>query len=103
MRCRRSSFVLIFIVLPPAAGPHPRRKLTPTPHLGFPCPRFGIAAGAFPPAAGPHPRRELTPTPHLAFPCPRFGIAAGATRPPRPTRPTWLRSVPPSSSPLPLC
>src|SRR6266478_5841667 len=46
MRCRRSSFVLIFIVLPPAAGPHPRRELTPTPHLGFPCPRFGMAAGA---------------------------------------------------------
>ena len=29
-----------------AAGPHPRRELTLTPSLGFPCPRSGVAAGA---------------------------------------------------------
>ena len=50
-----------------AAGPHPRRELTPTPSLGFPCPRSGVAAGASALAAGPHPRRELTPTPSLGF------------------------------------
>src|SRR4029450_5807647 len=39
--------------LPLAPGHHPRRELTLMPHLGFPCPRLGIAPGrprpAFPP------------------------------------------------------
>ena len=69
----------------------PRRELTLTPRLGFPCPRLGVAAGAFALAPGPHrlhpnaapalgtpPRRELTLTPRLGFPCPRLGVAAGA-------------------------
>src|SRR6187402_339850 len=29
-----------------APGPHPRRELTLTPRLGFPCPRLDVAAGA---------------------------------------------------------
>src|SRR5437867_9440990 len=29
-----------------ALGPHPQRELTLMPRLGFPCPRFGMAAGA---------------------------------------------------------
>ena len=31
----------------PGAGAHPRRELTPTPHLGVPGPRLGVAAGAY--------------------------------------------------------
>src|SRR5262245_17794206 len=38
IRCR-----LTFLLTP---GPHPRRELTLTPRLGFPCPRLGVAAGA---------------------------------------------------------
>src|SRR5262249_33070389 len=41
------------VVQPPGAyfysralGPHPQRVLTLMPHLGFTCPRFGMAAGA---------------------------------------------------------
>ena len=83
-----------------AAGPHPRRELTLTPSLGFPCPHSGVAAGAdfFSLAAGPqpplvavgpsyggravafdeggHPRRELTLMPRINSP--RLGMAAGA-------------------------
>src|SRR5206468_6553653 len=34
------------IFFPVALGPHPQRVLTPTPRLGFTCPRLGVAAGA---------------------------------------------------------
>ncbi len=37
-----------------APGPHPRRELTPMPHLGVTRPRFGMAAGASP--RRPQPR-----------------------------------------------
>src|SRR5262245_17947945 len=68
-----------------AAGPHPRRELTPMPRLGFSCPRRGMAAGADLSllAARPHPRRELMPMPRLGFSCPRLGVAAAAGEPTR--------------------
>ena len=68
-------------ILSMAAGPHPRRELTPMPRLGFAWPRFGMAAGALSLAAGPHPRRELTLMPRLGFTWPRLGMAAGAREP----------------------
>src|SRR5438552_1474836 len=62
---------------PLAAGPHPRRELTPPRSRGVPGPRLSVAAGAFPLAAGPRPRRELTPTPSRGVPGPRLTVAAG--------------------------
>src|SRR2546422_249517 len=76
---------LIFFAL--ALGPHPQRELTLTPRLGSPCPRLGVAAGAFALALGPHPQRELsfgklrTSEPARGEPVePRLSVAAGACR-----------------------
>ena len=66
-----------------AAGPHPRRELTLTPSLGFPCPHSGVAAGAPALACGAPPQRELTPIlasdPHvLGHPFSRISMARRA-------------------------
>src|SRR3989442_4311447 len=63
----------------PAPGPHPRRELSPTPRLGFPCPRLGVAAGARSPVRG-----GTAPAAPVAMPQPRL-----PTAPSRPSLPAY--------------
>src|SRR3989454_12292525 len=55
-----------------APGPHPRRELSPTPRLGFPCPRLGVAAGARSPVRG-----GTATAAAVAMPQPRLATAPG--------------------------
>src|SRR5438876_1182695 len=62
-----------------AAGPHPRRELTPMLPSDLLTPRDRMAAAlSFLLAARPHPRRELTPMLPSDFLTPRVRLAAGA-------------------------
>src|SRR5207247_6520517 len=59
-----------------APGPHPRRELTLMPRLGFPCPRLGMAAGAyfFTGAGAPPPARaDADASPRISLSSARHG------------------------------
>src|SRR5438552_18403534 len=71
-----------------AAGPHPRRELTPMPRFGFAWPQLGMAAGA------PSTIAAWLVTPSSTA----FVLSPKAPSPASPTRPSSLRTARPPDS-----